>query len=279
MSFTSNITSNLRYCRGVRRAINWSRLVYEYLVFYGGLLLFGLLCLVWTLLAVPLQLLLPRRTGAALGQYSIMAAFRFFLLALRASGIVKCDLSALDALRGQRSLILASNHPSLLDVVLVVSRLPRVVCIMKKALWSNFLLGAGARLAGYIRNDSAVSIIRSAAAATSSGNQLLVFPEGTRTRQRSINDFKGGFALIAKIAKVPVQTIFIETNSPFLGKGWPLFKKPEFPLIYRARLGRRYEAPGNIKQFIAELEDYYRQALDSHNSAPATNRQSDALTP
>lgn len=247
---------------GVNRALTRLKLSYEYLVFYGGLLSFGLATLIWSLAATVLYLLLPRRLGAPLGQFAIMAIFRGFLFMLQASGIVKCDLSALDALRQERSLIIAPNHPSLLDVVLVVSRLPHVVCIMKAEILRNLFLGGGARLAAYIRNDSSFAMIRTAAAAVRAGRQLLVFPEGTRTRREPVNHFKGGFALIAKTARVPVQTVFIETNSPFLSKGWPLFKKPAFPLIYRAKLGQRFEVEEDVKTFVADLECYYRKTLD-----------------
>jgi 1-acyl-sn-glycerol-3-phosphate acyltransferase len=214
--------------------------------------------------------LLPRKIGLSLGRLAIMALFRGFLCALKASGIVKCDLSALDALRDEGALIIAPNHPSLLDAVLVASRLPRVACIMKAGLWDNLILGGGARFAGYIRDDSPFTMIRLAAAALRAGNQLLIFPEGTRTRHEPINRFKGGFALIAKTARIPVQTVFIETNSPFLGKEWPLFRKPVFPLNYRVRLGRRFEVQGDVKTFVAELECYYRQAIEPTH-APQAN--------
>lgn len=234
---------------------------YEYLVLYAGLLLFALPILIWSLCAAVLYLLLPRTVSARLGQHALTSLFSAFLAVLKASGLVKLDLSALDALRYERSLIVAPNHPSLLDVVLVVSRLPRVVCIMKAELGENVFFGGAARLANYIRNESPVGMTRSAASAVRAGSQLLVFPEGTRTRHGPVDSFKGGFALIAKRAGAPVQTVFIETNSPFLGKGWPLLKKPAFPLIYRARLGQRFEVNGEVKAFVSELECYYRDAL------------------
>ena len=259
--------------RRVNRVLTWLKLPYQYLVLYGGLLLFGLPTLIWSLAATVLYLLLPRRLGAPLGQFAIMAIFRGFLFMLKASGIVKCDLSALDALREERSLIIAPNHPSLLDVVLVVSRLPHVVCIMKAEILRNLFLDGGARLAAYIRNDSCFAMIRTAAAAVRAGSQLLVFPEGTRTRQKAGYHFKSGFALIAKTARVPIQTVFIETNSLFLSKGWPLFRKPAFPLIYRARLGRRFEVKGDVKALVAEMECYYRETLAAGTSVHGeTNR-------
>jgi 1-acyl-sn-glycerol-3-phosphate acyltransferase len=249
------------FTRRIYRVLAWLKLPYEYLVLYGGLLLFGLTTFIWSFAAAVLYRLLPRRIGSQLGQFTIMMLFRGFLCVLKTSGIVKCDLSALDALRDEGALIIAPNHPTLLDVVLVVSRLPQVVCIMKAKIWDNLILGGGARFAAYIRDDLPFTLIRSAVGAVCAGNQLLVFPEGTRTRQKKSHRFKGGFALIAKTAHIPIQTVFIETNSLFLSKGWPLFKKPVFPLIYRARLGRRFEMKGDVKSLVADLECYFQETL------------------
>jgi len=58
-----------------------------------------------------------------------------------------------------------------------------------------------------------------------------------------------------------VQTVFIESNSPFLGKGWPLFRRPAFPLVYRVRLGRRMTVSGDIHGFVDELHAYFQQEL------------------
>jgi 1-acyl-sn-glycerol-3-phosphate acyltransferase len=99
------------------------------------------------------------------------------------------------------------------------------------------------------------------------GNQLLMFPEGTRTRKKSSCRFKGGYALIAKTAGVPVQTVFIETNSKFLGKGWPLYRKPAFPLIYRVRLGQRFEVDGEVKSAVSAMERYHCDAMASPRPA------------
>jgi 1-acyl-sn-glycerol-3-phosphate acyltransferase len=244
--------------------------LYEYFVLYGGLLFFALICLAWSLPASVLRHLLPRRIAEIVGQYAIMLGFRTYLFVVRTSGLVKCDLKALDALRGV-PLIITTNHPALIDVVLVGSRLPRMVCVLKANLLDNPLLGGGARMAGYIRNDSTGNLIRHAIAATREGSQLLIFPEGTRTVQDPINPFKGGFGLVAKKAGLPIQTAFIEASSPFLGKHWPLLKKPEFPLVYRVRLGQRFEVKGDVKKFVTDLEEYYRhemRAPNGHGDSP-----------
>jgi hypothetical protein len=47
--------------------------------------------------------------------------------------------------------------------------------------------------------------------------------------------------LIAQLAKVPIQTVIIETDSPYLRKGWPLLRPPPAPVVVRVRLGPRFE--------------------------------------
>jgi 1-acyl-sn-glycerol-3-phosphate acyltransferase len=251
-----------RWFRGFGRIL---KSAYQHLVFYGLLAIFALSCLVWGLAAAILFPILPRCFGQPLGQFLIMAGFRYFVWLMRGSGIVTCDLSALDALRDEGPLIIAPNHPTLLDVMLVISRLPRVVCTAKAKLLNNFFVGANARLAGYIRNDAPVHLVREGIRQLRDGRQLLIFPEGTRSIGDGIGPFKGGFALIAKQAGVPVQTIFIDSNSRFLGKGWPLLRMPDFPLTYRVRLGPIRSVNGDRHDFVAELQRLYCHELHGSN--------------
>lgn len=234
---------------------------YEVAVFYGLLAVFGLSSLLWSVPAAVIHAVLPRRLAEPLGQLMIMAGFRYFVAAMRLTGIIDCDLNSLDALRRSEPVVIAPNHPSLLDAVLVISRLPRVVCAAKSDIWDNVFLGAGVRLAGYVRNDSPAALVRQAAQRLRAGHHFLIFPEGTRSSVAPIGELKGGFALIARQAGVPVQTVFIESNSPFLGKGWPLFRRPAFPLVYRVRLGRRMTVKGDIHRFVDEVRAYFQQEL------------------
>lgn len=248
--------------------------VYEYAVFYGGLFALGLVCLHWSVVAVILYPLLPARVGRPLGRVVIMAAFRMFLAVLTLSGRFRFDLSALDTLRDEKELIIAPNHPSLWDVVLIASRLPDLACIMKNDIVNNIFLGAGARLARYIPNEPLRQMITIAAKDLERGSQLLLFPEGTRTVRQPIGPLKGSVGVIANRAQVPVQTVIIETDSLFLAKGWPVYKKPQLPMTYRIRLGRRFDPPASSAVFMAELEQYFANEL-----APAASPHVPASVP
>jgi 1-acyl-sn-glycerol-3-phosphate acyltransferase len=246
-----------------------ARRIAEYALFYSALIIFGLSSLLWSFLAGALNILLPHRLRAPLGQFMIMAGFQCFVALMQIFGVFRCDIGALDALRCERGLVIASNHPSLLDAVLVLSRLPRVVCITKASLWDNWFLGGAVRLASYIRSDSPLRLVRLGIEELCGGHAVLIFPEGSRTVHAPIDPFKPGFALMAKVAGVPVQAVFIEASSPYLGKGWPLFRKPALPLVFRARLGARFEVKGEVHAFVAELEAYFDHELtaaaDTHD--------------
>lgn len=234
---------------------------YDYLVLYAGLIWLGMVCLAWTPIAMVVYPLLPMRWGRALGRFVIMSGFRMYLGSLQLSGRCHFDLRALDTMRAERGLILAPNHPGMLDAVMIISRLPNVACVLKANLMNNLFLGAGARLARYIRNDPVRHMVQIAAEDISSGSHLLLFPEGTRTIVDPVNPLKGSVGLIAHHAAAPVQTILIETDTHYLSKGWPLFRKPPMPIHFRVRLGRRFDPPVNTHQFMVELEHYFAHEL------------------
>jgi 1-acyl-sn-glycerol-3-phosphate acyltransferase len=248
----------LRGCGGCGHLV---RRVCQTVAFYALLAIFGASCALWGLVSAIL-LVLPRRLGEPIGQFLIMAGFRFIVGLMRTSGIMRCDLAALDGLRDRGPLIIAPNHPTLLDVMLIVSRLPRVVCTAKSRLLSHPLWGASARLAGYIPNDAPFRFVREALhQLRAERRQLLIFPEGTRS-DSTIGTFKPGFALIAREANVPIQAIFIESNSHFLAKGWGFFRMPAFPLVYRVRLGPVLHFAGERRDFVARMEKAYRREID-----------------
>lgn len=236
---------------------------YDYFVLYIGLFWLGFLSLCWTIVASILYPFLPKYYAIRLGRYAIMISFRAYLASLSISRRCHFDLSELDKLRGESPLIIAPNHPCLLDAVMIISRLPNVACVMKAELMNNIFLRAGARLARYIRNEPIRRMVMQASEDFKAGSHLLLFPEGTRTVNQPINVLKGSIALIAMQARVPVQTVLIETNSHYLSKGWPLFRKPNMPVMYKIRLGKRFDPPQNTQDFISELEDYFSQALKS----------------
>ena len=230
---------------------------------YLLLLALGVVSLGWNVIALVLRPALSPARGRALGRWIIAFAYRVFWATATLCGVMRIDTRCLDALRDERGLILAANHPTMLDALLMVARLPRSACIMKAGLTRNVFLGAGARLAQYISNDSAHSMVRLAVEDLRRGGQLVIFPEATRTTDVPVNPFRPGLTLIAKLAQAPIQTVFIETDSPYLGKGWPLWRVPPLPLVFTLRLGQRFAPAQDSAALLQQVEHYFRHSMEA----------------
>lgn len=236
---------------------------FEYLSMLLGLGAFAGLCLLWLPCAMLFRLVLPTRWGRPLARRMHMLGFRCYLGFLTVFCGFRFDLAELDRLRDDGSMILVANHPSLLDAVMIISRFPDAVCIIKAALMNNILYGAAARLACYIRNDGPVEMLLRARRELGLGTRLILFPEGTRTSRFPISPCSASAGLIAKVATVPIQTALIECDVPYLGKAWPLLRRPPLPLHFRIRLGERFDPPQDVNAFTAHLEQYFRDQLQT----------------
>jgi 1-acyl-sn-glycerol-3-phosphate acyltransferase len=244
--------------------VRFARAFVRWPAFYFVVLLLGSVEILWLVPALILHRLLPAATARRVGRSVISFVFRQYFHITRFCGVLEVDASAVDAIGADEAMVIAPNHPSGLDALIIASRLPHLNCIMKASMLDNVFLGAGARLAGYIRDDGRRKMFRAAIDELRAGGQLIIFPEGTRTLAAPVNAFNGGLAVMAKVARVPIQTVIVETDTPFLSKGWSVLRPPpHMPMRYRLRLGRRFvvEPQRDVHDAVAEVQAYFEETL------------------
>ena len=241
----------------VRKLVDWCRVLSGFTV-YGllGLVVIGMCVLV----AACVRNQARRRE---LCQGLIHWGVAWYARYTEWIGIFRVEFAEAERLQSMRGTVFAPNHASLMDATHFLARLPRLVCVMKKSIAANPVMGTSSCLAGYLPMDQGTEFIRRGRDALLEGSNLLVFPEGTRTLDPPVNHFKSGFALMASLAGAPVQTVFIETPVLFMGKNWPLWKTPPLPLEIKLRLGEQFRVRPRqgAKAFSAELEAYFRREL------------------
>ncbi|TXL18071.1 hypothetical protein BMR04_02675 [Methylococcaceae bacterium HT3] len=78
-----------------------------------------------------------------------------------------------------------------------------------------------------------------------------------------MNPIQGGVALLAKQTSVPVIPVFIRSNSRFFEKGWPLYKKPEFPLKLSINVAEPVfmQQSETTQEFVQRLQKIYIDEL------------------
>lgn len=222
--------------------------------------------LLFVLAGLVLAPLLAVEHSRALGQRLLGGVFRLFLRLLRLAGVFECQWVGFEALQGATGgLIIAPNHPALWDAVFIISKLQGLRCILKASLLHNPFLRGGARLAGFIPNRPAHKMLQRSIEALRQGDRLLFFPEGTRTRkmENAVNSFQGGLGIIATQSGAPVWPVFIQTNSDYLCKGWPLWRLPDKKIRLRITLGQPLASPPDetAANFTRRLQEVYLDAL------------------
>jgi 1-acyl-sn-glycerol-3-phosphate acyltransferase len=153
-------------------------------------------------------------------------SFRIFIRALVGMGAISVSFRGRERLAAPGPLLVIANHPSLIDVCLLVSWIPNADCVVKRQAWSNFFLGGVMRAANYIPNDGSEALIETCVERLREGGKLMLFPEGTRSPKGELRNFKRGAARIALRANCPVLLVDIDCRPPFLGKGDPWYQVP-----------------------------------------------------
>lgn len=238
-----------------------SKILTGWVIYVFCLASVGIIMLLATLVIGPVLLLGDSSKREGRSRAVIQRIFQISVSLYRRTGLLKGDLTELEQLPARGPMVLVANHPCLLDALFLVSSLPNAVCIMKSQVSRNPFLGIGATLAGYISNSSSHGLVRNAVACLQAGGQLVVFPEGTRTRGQPMSNMKGAFATIAKRAGVPVQLVVIECDSRFLGKDWPLWRIPSFPITFKFRVVETLDPDMEREQMLATVKEIYQREL------------------
>ncbi|HMN44783.1 MAG TPA: lysophospholipid acyltransferase family protein [Povalibacter sp.] len=189
--------------------------------------LFGLGALFISLTMFPLLRLSAWDTAVARRriQRGMQGTFRLYMEIMRVLGILTYTVEGAERLREPGRLVVA-NHPTLIDVVLLVSLMPSVDCIVKRGLWRNPFLRWPVSWAGYIPNSDGEELIEGCATTLKRGHSLLVFPEGTRTVPGRPLRMQRGAAHIALAADVEILPVTITCDPPTLFKGNPWYRVP-----------------------------------------------------
>ncbi len=151
-------------------------------------------------------------------QKIIQQAFALFCGIMRFMGAMDYHFDDEKILQADEKCLIIGNHPSLLDYVLIASRLPKCICLVKEAIWHNFFTKGVAQAAGYIPNQNVTTLIEDCDAMLKAGNVILIFPEGTRTTIGVRSKLQRGAAQIAVKTKTDFRLLHISVSPVILTK-------------------------------------------------------------
>ncbi|USD21630.1 1-acyl-sn-glycerol-3-phosphate acyltransferase [Microbulbifer variabilis] len=255
----TNLESGKRYDR------YWFRLIATAVAFslfgFGGLIL-------RFILFPPLRILYPNaNVRMRKARLIIHHAFRLFIGFMHKTGIYTYDFKGESKLQEPGQLILA-NHPTLIDVVFLISRIPNANCIVKASLFRNPFMRGAVMTAGYIPNDDPEKIIELASKSLKKGESVVLFPEGTRSVPGKPFKFQRGAAYMALRSGISPTLVTIRCNPPMLMKNIPWYSIPlsrphfEFDVSESweiLKMKEKSESPLVARQVTQELKAFYTE--------------------
>jgi 1-acyl-sn-glycerol-3-phosphate acyltransferase len=137
---------------------------------------------------------------------------------------VQVRVEGLEHLTPRRTYIFVSNHQSIYDIPIVFWSLPYQLRIIAKESLARFpFLGWHLRRTGHMfvdrANPNRAAIFARWSQLVAQGLSLIIFPEGTRSRDGSVGRFKAGSFLLAIEAGLPVVPLAIEGSRYVMRKG------------------------------------------------------------
>ncbi len=153
-------------------------------------------------------------------------------------------------------LILASNHASFLDPIVVGTAVTnrQIYYLARDTLFTNKIFGAIIRKVHSIpvkRGSADLGAFHSAQQVMEQGGAVLLFPEGTRTSDGNLQKAKRGMGIMALESRVPVVPVYVEGTFKALPRTRKMLKLSKIFVCFGEpiTLESFYSMPSNKEAF------------------------------
>lgn len=200
--------------------------------------------------------------------------FKMFVNYMRFIGILDVQIINQEQLKHHTGVLVIANHPSLIDVVVLISIIENADCVVKAGLWKNPFLRGVVSSTGYLNNEEDPERFLADCTKTfHEGNNLIVFPEGTRTTPNKALSFKRGAANIAVRTNVDIVPIVVTVTPTTLTKEHDWYQIPDEkfmvklivnPTITTKKYKEAESASNSVRELTRDLVEYYNKELSVH---------------
>jgi 1-acyl-sn-glycerol-3-phosphate acyltransferase len=254
-----------------------NKLLYAYRVLakWISFFAFGLMSLILVITVFPTMRLFfhPRERFKKYGRRFVSFSMRGFVSFMHLLRVVDIEAGDRENYRHFSSRVVVANHPSLLDVVMLLSLIPNADCIVNTRLNRNVIVKGVVRQIYILNSLDFDDLIQACNESLRQGNCLIIFPEGTRTPRSGKVIFRKGAARIALASGCNIVPVYIGGTDKYgLGKKdpWTGFNSRE-RYVYRISIGpeidpekyRRLPIPRAVRALTREMTAFLSPAKDA----------------
>lgn len=211
----------------------------------------------------------------------VSKTFRSFINIMQGIRVCSLVVKESEKFNNLHGKVLVANHPSILDFVFIMSLVPNANCIVRGNLTKTPLAGVIKQC--YIVNTLDFNELCELCKATiDKGNNVIIFPEGTRTPRHGKNPLKKGAARIAYYSKCGVQPILVGGNDKYgLGKYDPFWSYNhtekfiyDFSLLEEIKIDEYIDMSETLaaKRITEKIDEILSRAISENGKHYVTNR-------
>lgn len=222
----------------MRELLHWPGRLWRIFATALSFACFGIGGMLLWLVVFPLQSLIwrdpIRRQRAA--RTVVQGVFRLFIGFMRSLGLIRYEVHGVEKLQ-RRGLLILANHPTLIDVAFLIGLVPNASCVVKSTLASHPCTRGPVRATGYICNNPDADLLLACIDTLAAGSNLIIFPEGTRSRPGQPLKMQRGAAQIALRGGLDITPVRIQCEPLGLYKGQPWWTVAKRPLRFTIEVG------------------------------------------
>ena len=174
---------------------------------------------------------------------------------------LRVQLSGLEQRHGEKTFIFMPNHESFLDGPLMFILIPqRVRVILKKEIYRLPVIGQAMRYAEFVSVDrkgkegGKKSIQRAVSLIKEKKYSFLIFPEGTRSLDGKLQDFKRGGFFLAQESRTDIVPVSISGTFDLMPKGRFFVKKGTISVIFHPPVSLQGRTFDDMTSLIDEVK-------------------------
>jgi 1-acyl-sn-glycerol-3-phosphate acyltransferase len=163
--------------------------------------------------------------------------------------------------------VLVANHPTLVDVTALLAAIPDAVVVVKGSMMRSLLVGRVLRHCRHIDAGdgeafAGARVVEQAMDHLREGTPVLLFPEGTRSPEQGLGEFRLGAFQIASRARVPLVPVVLRCDPPTLMRGQAWYEIPERTAVLSITQLPQLDSSGATPaQQARTLRDAYHRSL------------------
>jgi 1-acyl-sn-glycerol-3-phosphate acyltransferase len=200
---------------------------------------------------------------------TIQLSWKLFIFIMCKLGLISIKVKNFQNISKIRGKIIVANHPTLIDIVILISYIPQADCVVKSALSNNFFMKHIINKLYILNSLDPEILIEHCSKSLKKGNNLIIFPEGSRTIPNIKSKISRGAGHISFASQKNILPIRIDCQPLGLLKNqkWYNFtnEKLEYNLeIKKEIILKKYldknEIP-NKQKIVKSLSDEIKKSL------------------